>query len=79
MAKKQRTSSFEPLANRIRAQINSPRAQVENTTTISREPDERGDDWDRLLDEIGTMDEVTMVAMEDGSVELRWSAPESAE
>lgn len=81
MAKKAKAqsspSSYELLGQRIQRVINSPRAQAEKCAEISRLPEERQEDWDRLLEELETLEHVTITPMEGEAVRLRWN-PEEA-
>ncbi len=81
MAKKRQApaapTSYERLGQRIQGIINAPRAQAEHCAEISRLPEEHQDDWDRLLEELETLEHVTMTPLEDGAVRLRWN-PEEA-
>jgi hypothetical protein len=64
---------YELLARRIQKQILSPRAQLERRVVIARLEDEREEDWELLIDQIGEDENVTLVRHEDGSVLLTWS------
>lgn len=57
--------------------INSPRAQSDRCAEIARQPDESPDDWQQLLEELETLDHVTMIPLDDGAVRLCWN-PEEA-
>jgi hypothetical protein len=81
MAKKPRAprppSTYELLGQRIQRAINAPRAQSERCAEISRQPDESPDDWARLLEELETVEHLTMIPLDGGAVRLRWN-PEEA-
>ncbi|MES3674585.1 DUF1654 domain-containing protein [Halomonas elongata] len=70
-------SSYELLGMRIQRQINAPAAQSEKTVVIARQDDEREEDWERLLGELETVEELTMIPLDDGQIHLRWN-PEEA-
>nr|WP_300312698.1 DUF1654 domain-containing protein [Halomonas sp.] len=81
MAKRQKPkvhkpTSYELLCQRVQRAINAPRAQREGTVTISREADENEADWHRMLEELETIEEVTLVPLDDGCMRLRWSPQE---
>ncbi|GAB2796444.1 hypothetical protein GCM10027040_23650 [Halomonas shantousis] len=81
MAKKHKApkppSSYELLGQRIQKLITSPRAQRDKHLVISRLEEESADDWARLLEEFETVEELTMIPHEDGSVTLRWNPAEA--
>lgn len=66
-------TSYELLARRIHRQVMSPAAQLQRRTVIAREPGEREDDWDLLLEQLGEEESVRMAWLEDGSVQLTWT------
>jgi len=67
--------TYRSLALRVQSLISTPRARYEHQAVIHREPGDRPDDWDRLLDEIGDADGVKLNARPDGSVHLVWYVP----
>ncbi|WP_349569454.1 DUF1654 domain-containing protein [Azotobacter salinestris] len=69
-------SSYDRLVRRINQVITSPRAQIERQAALSPAPNDRPEDWERLLDEIREAENVSMIRQEDGSVHLQWSCPE---
>lgn len=77
-SKPQPPSSYELLGMRIQRQINAPAAQSENTTVIARKDDEHENDWERLIEELETVEELTMIPLEDGQIRLRWNPEESS-
>lgn len=76
MAKKPRVNAYEQLVKRIREVITAPPVQRRRQVTIARQAGESVDDWDRLLDEMDTAEELTITRNDDGSVSLRWKKPE---
>lgn len=79
MAKKQKIhkpTGYELTCRRIQNAINSPRAQRDGTVVIDREQEETEADWDRMLEDLETIEEVDLIPQEDGSVRLRWSTAE---
>lgn len=71
--------TYQALVDRVKRQINSPRAQDERCVEIQRQTDDSDDDWARLLDDLGTVENVTMIPLDDTaeSVRLRWNPEES--
>lgn len=64
---------FEQLARRIYRQVNSSAAQTRRRTIIARLSSEKLDDWDCLLDQLGTEDSVRLTRLECGAVGLTWT------
>lgn len=77
-SKPQPPSSYELLGMRIQRQISAPKAQSEKTTVIARQDDEQEEDWARLLEELETVEELTMIPLDDGEIRLRWNPEESS-
>lgn len=69
-------SSYGRLVRRINHLITTPRAQVERQANLARHPDDRPEDWERLLDEIQQTDGVAMTHRADGTVHVRWRSIE---
>jgi len=71
--------TYAALVERVKRKINSPAAQSENCTEIQRQPDDTTEDWARLLSDLGTVENVRMVPLDDTAehVRLRWN-PEEA-
>ena len=65
-------STYHRLVRRVNKVIATPRAQRERQVNLAREPDDRNEDWDRLLDEIQQADGVAMTRRTDGSVYVTW-------
>ncbi|MFL1584533.1 DUF1654 domain-containing protein [Stutzerimonas stutzeri] len=65
-------STYHRLVRRVNRAITTPRAQRERQANIAREPGDRPEDWDRLLDEIQQADGVAMTRRSDGSIRLTW-------
>lgn len=66
-------SRFELLAGRIYRQVISSSAQERRRTVISRLPDERMDDWDKLLDHLEIEESVRLTHLDGGAVQLCWT------
>ncbi|WP_349616197.1 DUF1654 domain-containing protein [Azotobacter salinestris] len=66
-------TSYELLARRIHRQVMSPSAQLKRQTVIVREPGEREEDWDLLLEQLGEEESVRMARLEGGAVQLIWT------
>lgn len=69
-------STYERLLRRVNLVLTSPRAQRERQACLSPAPDDRPEDWERLLDEIQDSENVSMTQQTDGSVHLRWTCPD---
>lgn len=69
-------SSYGRLVRRISHLITTPRAQYERQANLARQPDDRPEDWERLLDEIQQTDGVSMTKRPDGTVYVRWRSSE---
>ena len=65
-------STYHRLVRRVNRVISTPRAQRERQANLAREPDDRPEDWDRLLDEIQQADGVVLTRCSDGSVYVTW-------
>ncbi|MGS0941587.1 DUF1654 domain-containing protein [Pseudomonas luteola] len=66
-------TSFDKLANRVQAMVNSPRAQIDKKVSIDRLEHECPEDWQRLLDEIAENENVTLSHGDNGAVHLAWT------
>lgn len=76
--KKQQThkpTEYELLCQRIQRAINSPRAQREGTVVIAQ-GEELQENWERMLEDLDTIEEVTLEQQEGGEVRLSWTPPE---
>lgn len=65
-------STYHRLVRRVNRAITTPRAQRERQANLAREPDDRLEDWERLIDEIQQSDGVAMTKRSDGSVYVTW-------
>jgi len=65
-------TSYEQLFLRIFRQINRPSAQLQRRTVIERLPDESVDDWDLLISSLEEDENVQVVRLESGAVQLSW-------
>lgn len=80
MAKKQKVhkpTGYELLCRRIQHAINTPKAQRDGTVVIDREQEETQEDWDRMLEDLETIEEVDLIPQVDGEIRLRWSTAEA--
>lgn len=66
-------TSYDLLTRRIYRQINRPSSQLQRRTVIERLPGEREEDWDQLLYELDVDENVRLVQMEGGAVQLSWT------
>ncbi|SES12888.1 Protein of unknown function [Vreelandella subterranea] len=71
--------TYQQLGQRVQRVIGSPKAQSEHCAEIQRQEDESAEDWARMLDELGTVENVTMIPLDDSGehVRLRWNPEES--
>lgn len=69
------TDTYGALARRVQRLISTPRARYEHQAVIPRLPDDKPQDWDRLLNEINDAEGVKLNARPDGSVHLVWYVP----
>lgn len=67
------SSRFEQLAQRILRQVNSSAAQERRRTVIARMPEERLDDWDKLLDQLEVEESVHLLHLDGGHIQLSWT------
>ena len=72
-------SSYENLCQRVQRIINQPKAQSEKCAEIQRQPDDSTDDWARMLSDLGTIENVGVIPLDDSAevVRVRWN-PEAA-
>lgn len=68
-----KSSSYQSLTNRIRILLSSPSVQISKRLTISRLDNEPKEDWERLMDEIGDTEGVSLIKEDDGSATIRWT------
>ncbi|MGM0857303.1 MAG: DUF1654 domain-containing protein [Pseudomonadota bacterium] len=68
--------SYEELVQRV---IGSPGAQSKQCAEIQRQPEDSAEDWALMLDDLGTVENVTMFPLDDAGehVRLRWNPEES--
>lgn len=73
------SNSYEQLIKRIQKIIGSSGAQSKNCAEITRQPDDTAPDWARLLSDLGTVENVTMIPLDDKGehVRIRWNPEES--
>ena len=67
------SSPFALLTQRIHRQVNSSAAQERRRTVISRLPEERMDDWDKLLDQLQVEESVRITHLDGGGIQLSWT------
>ncbi|UBR49830.1 DUF1654 domain-containing protein [Halomonas sp. FeN2] len=73
------SKSYEQLVKRVQKQIGSPKAQSEHCVELRRQPDDAPEDWARMLEDLGTVENVTMIPLDDAAehIRLRWNPEES--
>lgn len=65
-------STYSRLLRRVNRTLTTPRALVERQANLAPAPDDRPEDWERLIEEIEQVDGVAMTKRPDGSVHVRW-------
>lgn len=68
-------SGYAQLATRVQKIINSQSAQRAKAALLFKAADESAEDWDKLLEEIGETDNVTIAYRDDGGVQIFWVVP----
>lgn len=71
-------STYHRLLRRVNSTLSTPRARCECQANLAPSPDDRPEDWERLLDEIEQCDEARITRRPDGSVHVRWFRPPEA-
>ena len=71
--------TYQALVDRVKRQIGSPAAQAKHCVEIQRQPDDSADDWAQLLADLGTVENVTIIPLDEAAehVRLRWNPEES--
>ncbi|WP_447556441.1 DUF1654 domain-containing protein [Vreelandella sp. EE22] len=73
------SNTYQQLVDRVKRKIGSPKAQSECCTELQRQPDDNADDWGRMLKELATVENVTLIPLDDAGehVRIRWNPEES--
>ncbi len=73
------SKSYEQLVKRVQKEIGSPGAQSKHCVEIRRREDDSADDWARMLEDLGTVENVTVIPLDDTAehIRLRWNPEES--
>ena len=63
----------------MKRKIGSPAAQSKHCVEIERQPDDSADDWAQLLADLGTVENVTIIPLDETAehVRLRWNPAEA--
>lgn len=71
--------TYQALVERVKRKIGSPAAQSKLCCEIQRQPDDAAEDWAQLLADLGSVENVTMIPLDDTAehVRLRWNPEES--
>ena len=71
--------SYEQMVQRVQRKISSPGAQKEHCAELQKLDDESSSDWERMLDELGTVENVTIITLYDTNehIRIRWNPEES--
>ncbi|WP_339935141.1 DUF1654 domain-containing protein [Vreelandella glaciei] len=73
------SKSYEQLVKRVQKEIGSPKAQSEHCVELQRQLDDTADDWAHMLSDLGTIENVDLIPLDDTAeqVRVRWN-PEGA-
>lgn len=73
------SKSYEQLVKRVQKEIGSPGAQSKQCVEIKRREDDSADDWAHMLEDLGAVENVTVIPLDDFSnhIRLRWNPEES--
>ncbi|MBE0403055.1 DUF1654 domain-containing protein [Halomonas citrativorans] len=71
--------TYQALVERVKRKIGSPAAQLKLCCEIQRQPEDAADDWTRMLSELGTVENVTIIPLDDDGelFRVRWNPEES--
>ena len=65
--------AYTLLSQRVMRAINAPAAQKDKAAVLERYSSDDPEAWDRVLDEIGENDNVTIAHRDDGHVQVFWT------
>lgn len=68
-------NAYTLLSQRVMRAINAPAAQKDKAAMLERYPGDDPEAWDRVLEEIGENDNVTIAHRDDGHVQVFWTVP----
>lgn len=68
-------NSYDTLCQRVQKIINQPKAQSEKCAELQRQPDDSTVDWARMLEDLGTIENLDMTPIDDDGehVRVRWN------
>lgn len=71
--------TYQALVERMKRKIGSPGAQSKQCVEIKRQEDDSADDWARMLEDLCTVENVTVIPLDDTAehIRLRWNPEES--
>lgn len=67
--------SYALLGMRLQRATNGPAPQRAKAALLQRSPDDLAEDWDRIVEELGDTDNVTLAYRDDGHVQVFWTWP----
>ena len=67
-------SAYERIGLRIQKLIADPKVQKRQSVVVRRLDEEPLDEWDRLIEDLQSTDGVTVIANEDGTLNVGWKA-----
>jgi len=65
--------TYEQIGHRVQRILADPKAQKTQSVTIGRLPDERPEDWRRLMGEIAETAGIHLDEMDEGIVRITWT------
>jgi len=68
-------TSYELMGLRLQKVINSSASQLSRSAVLERRPEDQEQDWDRLIEEIGENEHVTIRHRGNHFLTLAWSMP----
>lgn len=73
------SKSYEQLVQRVQKEIGSPGAQSKQCVEIRRREDDSAEDWARMLEDLVTVENVTVIPLDETAehIRLRWNPEES--
>lgn len=65
-------SSYHRLVRRVNHYLSTPRALREGQANLHPQPEDRPEDWERLIDEIEQSEHAKVIRRTDGSLYVHW-------
>ncbi|WP_225774667.1 DUF1654 domain-containing protein [Pseudomonas sp. Marseille-Q5115] len=64
---------YDLLAMRLQRAINHPGAQQAKTALLERQDGDSEEAWERIMEELGENDNVTLAYRDDGHIQIFWT------